>query len=93
MLSLPAVLTQQEAAACLRALESDLLRQGEMVCVDAGSLQRFDSSALAVLLALRRRCQRADKAFSVRRLPRFLLDLAELYGVAVLLEAGQLEHP
>ena len=57
----------------------------EPVFVDAGSLSRFDSSALAVLLASRRQAQALGRAFYVRDLPPRLRQLAGLYGVAELI--------
>ena len=57
----------------------------EPVVVDAGSLSRFDSSALAVLLACRRQAQVFGRAFYVRDLPPRLRQLAGLYGVAELI--------
>ena len=57
----------------------------EPVVVDAGILSRFDSSALAVLLASRRQAQALGRAFYVRDLPPRLRQLAGLYGVAELI--------
>lgn len=57
------------------------------VVVSGAALQRFDSSALAVLLELRRQCQSVGKQLQVTGLPKQLLDLAGLYGVAELLPA------
>ena len=87
MLALPATLTHDEASACLRLLRQGLLgaRAATPVVVDAGALAHFDSSALAVLLECRREAERAARAFSVRRLPPRLRELATLYGVAELL--------
>ena len=48
-------------------------------------LQRFDSSALAVLLSLRRSCQRHGKTLAMRGLAPRLRTLAGLYGVSGLL--------
>ena len=56
--------------------------------VDGASLQRFDSSALAVLLELRRECARVGKQFAVQGLPKRLRDLAALYGIEGLLTAA-----
>ncbi|MDE2618326.1 MAG: STAS domain-containing protein, partial [Burkholderiales bacterium] len=55
MLVLPAELTHKQASACLRMLVQGLPSQtGPAVVVDAATLKRFDSSALAVLLEFRR---------------------------------------
>ena len=57
---------------------------GELV-VDASTLKRFDSSALAVLLESARIARGWGKRLRVERPPRQLADLAQLYGVADLL--------
>ncbi len=85
-LSLPAQLTQREATALLPQLQQSL-RAAPLaaVQVDASALSRFDSSALALLLQLRRDALAAGKSFTVLGLPRQLHGLAGLYGVAELL--------
>lgn len=89
MLVLPAELTHDEAAACCRMLGQALRASGDSAVVaDAGALQRFDSSALAVLLECRREALALGKSFSVAHLPTRLRDLAGLYGVAQLLPAA-----
>lgn len=86
MLSLPAQLTQREAAALTADLQQRLLAQaGQAVQVDASALARFDSSALAVMLQLRRDALAAGRTFAVLGLPQQLAGLAGLYGVADLL--------
>jgi phospholipid transport system transporter-binding protein len=86
MLVLPSELTFRQARACLRMLIQGLPSQtGPAVLVDAASLQRFDSSALAVLLEFRRESLALDKQFVIRGLSAKLTDLANLYGVAELL--------
>ncbi|MCX7239845.1 MAG: STAS domain-containing protein [Burkholderiales bacterium] len=81
MLSLPQELTHAAANACLEQLTRGLASEAEKVVVDAQALQRFDSSALAVLLEFRRVCARQGKSLLVQGLPAHLLDLASLYGV------------
>jgi phospholipid transport system transporter-binding protein len=89
MLSLPATLTQDDASACLDQLTVGLQQEASaQVVVDAALLRSFDSSALAVLLALRRECARAGKHFVVRGLPERLRDLAGLYGIQGLLPSA-----
>jgi len=91
MLVLPQELTQPQANACLRALEQDLASlPGPEAMVDASPLNRFDSSALAVLLEFRRAALAKDKRFSTQGLPKRLADLAALYGVFELLAATPL---
>ncbi len=88
MLSLPATLTQDHARACLEQLTEGVQAEAAQVVVDAARLRQFDSSALAVLLELRRECARAGKRFAVQGLPQRLRDLAALYGIEGLLPAA-----
>ena len=89
MLALPTELTQAQATACLQALLQDVRSQPNgAVVADAGALARFDSSALAVLLACRRECEAAGRGFAVRSAPPKLRELAVLYGVSELLPAA-----
>jgi phospholipid transport system transporter-binding protein len=88
VLSLPATLTQNDASACLEQLTDGLQSEATQVVVDAARLRSFDTSALAVLLALRRECARAGKHFAVQGLPQRLRDLASLYGVESLLPSA-----
>ena len=89
MLSLPNTLTQTQAQDCLQQLTVGVQSESEAeVVVDAAKLRSFDSSALAVLLALRRECARAGKRFAVQGLPDRLRDLATLYGIEALLPSA-----
>jgi phospholipid transport system transporter-binding protein len=85
VLSLPAELTHRQANACLAQLVAGAQAESAAVVVDAAPLQRFDSSALAVLLELRRVCQAAGKRLAVQGMPAHLGDLAALYGIEGLL--------
>ena len=86
MLILPAELSLQQATACLHMLVQGLKASKDAdVVADVSALQRFDSSALAVLLECRREALALGKRFSVRGLPTRLSELAGLYGVADLL--------
>ena len=87
MLSLPLELTHRQANACLAQWRAglDAAPAGETVVVDASALERFDSSALAVLLELRRIAQRSQKTLQVQAQPPHLSDLAKLYGIETLL--------
>ncbi len=85
MLSLPAELTHKQATACLAALVSGVDSEPSPVVVNAAPLQRFDSSALAVLLELRRTCLRGNKTLVVQGFPPHLGNLAALYGIEGLL--------
>ena len=85
-LALPSLLTHDQATACAQSLGLDIrAEQGETVFVDASALEKFDSSALAVLLQCRRDAVASGKSFAVTGLPRQLLELADLYGISELL--------
>jgi len=86
VLVLPAELTHGEASACVRMLVQALRSEpGREAVADASGLQRFDSSALAVLLECRREALAAGKHFAVHQLHPRLRALAALYGVDALL--------
>ena len=100
VLTLPPTLTWAPAAACLRDLQGSLAKAtstggaggggiGVTVVVDAGSLGQFDSSALAVLLALRREADGLGLTFAVTGMPQSLANLARLYGIAELLPGNR----
>jgi phospholipid transport system transporter-binding protein len=97
MLMLPKVLTHDEVEDTLR-LFRETLRQGlsqtvrlgetvesPLLIIDGSTLEQFDSSALAVLLACRRMAQANQRGFLVQALPPKLAALAQLYGVDALL--------
>ena len=88
MLSLPAELTHVQANACLAQLAAGVKTEGAVVALNAEPLQRFDSSALAVLLEFQRTCAGLGKTVSVHGLPRQLLALATLYGIEGLLHSA-----
>jgi phospholipid transport system transporter-binding protein len=89
MLVLPAELTHDQAPACSRMLAQALRSEGEATVVaDAGALEHFDSSALAVLLDCRREALARGKSFAVARMPARLRELASVYGVVGLLPAA-----
>ena len=93
MLTLPSDLTHRDAAAylaqsldqCLEQLAAaDSVSTSELQ-VDASALEHFDSSALAVLLELRRQAQARGQSFQVTGMSARLSELAGLYGVDELL--------
>jgi phospholipid transport system transporter-binding protein len=89
MLVLPPKLTHDEAPACMRMLQQGLAGQGgSAAVVDASALERFDSSALAVLLECRREASALGRSFAVKGLSPRLRELATLYGIAGLLPAA-----
>lgn len=85
-LNLPPELTHLQARACLERLLQTITAPGtaQQVQLDASALQRFDSSALAVLLACRRCALEQGKQLQVHHLPEGLAQLARLYGVEAL---------
>ena len=88
VLVLPADLTRSQATACLLMLVQGLKSMPDAaVVVDASALARFDSSALAVLLELRRESLAHGKNLRIRALPERLRDLATVYGIEELLAA------
>ena len=88
MLVLPAELTHAQAETCLNMLRKAARAERDpLVLIDASPLARFDSSALAVLLACRRDCLHEGQRFAVHGLAPRLRELADLYGVAPLLPA------
>ncbi len=87
MLQLPATLTHDQAAACVKDLVRGLANEPAAAVLDAAALTSFDSSALAVVLELRRACARVGKELVVQGLPAQLLALATLYGVQTLMGA------
>ncbi len=70
-----------------QALEKE--GSGSAVVVDAGPLQHFDSSALAVLLEIDRLAEAWGRGFAIRSAPAKLAALAKLYGVDALLLRGE----
>ena len=87
--ALPERLTLDEAAATLASLRAAVGAPGEgaVVTVQAGALRHFDSSAVAVLLELRRELQRQGRSLQVQDWPPRLQDLVRVYGVQELLQA------
>lgn len=88
MLALPAVLTHAQAGPCLEQLSAGMAAGPQHLVLDAQALQDFDSSALAVLLELRRACRRLGKQLTIEGAPARLMHLASLYGVSALLQDG-----
>lgn len=72
-------LTMDTAAGVMAS--ADALALPDCGRVDFGGLTQGDSSALAVILALRRRALTEKRALRVENLPAALLSLAVAYGV------------
>jgi len=86
--ALPDKLTMGTATAEMARLASLMGRhQQPRMTLDAGALEVFDSSAIAVLLELRRELLRQGLELQVLRMPPRLRDLMTLYGVGELLPA------
>lgn len=85
---LPEAVTVHTVTAVLASL-SQRLRQaaGQEASLDAGALRSFDSSAVALLLELRRDLAHEGKALRLVNLPPKLQELVALYGVSELLPA------
>jgi len=83
---LPQRLTLNEAVQTLEQLGAALARQPAMALqIDASGLEVCDSSAVAVLLELRRRLMAEGKTLQVDHIPQRLRDLVGLYGMSELL--------
>ena len=88
IVGLPERLTLQESVRELARLDSALKAQpGLIVSLDASALRVFDTSAVSVLLELRKRLMAQGKTLAVTQWPKRLRDLVGLYGVADLLPA------
>ncbi len=81
MLSLPPTLMHPQAQSCLQELQAGVGASASPILVDASALTAFDSSALAVLLELRRHTAKAGKILHLQGLPERLKVLASVYGV------------
>jgi phospholipid transport system transporter-binding protein len=85
-LTLPERLTQAETPFVLALLEREVaLHPDAGVVLNVATLSAFDSSALALLLALRNQLAIRGKSFRVSCWPHRLHQLATLYGVRDLL--------
>lgn len=85
---LPERLTLEVAGATLTALQKQLADEpGPEVLVDASQLQDCDSSAVAVLLEVRRTLAAQGKSLQINNWPERLQALVTLYGVSELLPA------
>lgn len=79
-------LTVQQAPALLREALRALQPRPAPWRIDAGALQRFDSSCLALLMELRRRA--GAGGIELSRVPERLRTLAQAYGVGFVLDDG-----
>jgi len=89
-LALPEQLRHEEAQTWIGRLEAAIAAQrrgpnGAPVLIDCSALDRFDSSAVVVLLGALRCAQAAGVRITLKNLPDKLLKLASLYGADGLL--------
>jgi phospholipid transport system transporter-binding protein len=88
LLTLPATLLHGQANACLDQWVGQLPAElPHAVALDASALTEFDSSALAVLLGLRRVLIQKGSCLQVQGMTPRLRELASLYGVMDLLQS------
>lgn len=86
-LKLPTRLMHDQAHACLAQCVAQLPTPiPPLVTLDASALSEFDSSALAVLLGLRRALVQHGSVLRVEGMTQRLSQLASLYGVLDLLQ-------
>jgi phospholipid transport system transporter-binding protein len=87
MLALPRELTAEQARATASLLVKAIqaLPSGSAATLDGAALERFDSTALVVMVECQRAARRASCAFELSNIPPRLRQLAALYGVAELL--------
>jgi ABC-type transporter Mla MlaB component len=89
-LVLPEQLRHEEASGWISRLESAIAehqraRTGAPARIDCAALDRFDSSAVVVLLAAMRCAEGAGVKLELANLPQKLMKLASLYGADRLL--------
>jgi phospholipid transport system transporter-binding protein len=83
----PARLTQDDAVRVLAQWRAEVsAASSASVEVDASALQRFDSSAIAVLLELRRHLLLEGRGMELTAASQRLSELVSIYGVAEFLE-------
>ena len=86
-LALPSRLTIERASSVLTELQSALsATEDAMVVLDAAALHDFDTSAVAVLLELRRHQLLRGRELGIVNWPERLTSLVRLYGVDTLLD-------
>jgi phospholipid transport system transporter-binding protein len=86
-MQLPQTLTLAGAGDALAALRAAAARgDGKVLGIDASRLRSFDSAALALLLQAKRLALSSGRELRVSGAPPQLAQLAQLYGVAELLD-------
>ena len=85
-MKLPETATLEQARVLLEQIDAALAAAGgSTLVIDASAMKDFDTSAVAVLLEVRRRARKAGVAVQLQGVPPKLLQLAQLYGVEELL--------
>jgi phospholipid transport system transporter-binding protein len=84
-MDLPAKATLETVPGLLDTLKAALATGSGPVRIDAGALQAFDTSAIALLLHAQRLAAAAGRSVELIGAPDKLVQLAELYGVGGLL--------
>jgi len=84
---LPERLTLPHAPAALSSIEAALDAGGDLR-LDGSAVIDLDTSAVALMLQARRLARARGVGFELHAVPAKLQTLAELYGVASLLDAG-----
>ena len=92
-MALPATLMHAQAVAVAQQLQKTLLSAKQTCVLDASALQQFDSSALAVLLAVCRTAAQQSLALQIIGLPKRAVQLATLYGVSEILAGHRSQAP
>jgi phospholipid transport system transporter-binding protein len=87
-IALPALVTQAQAQSVadslVASLMAELAKDGQTT-LDASALAKFDSSALAVILACRRAVLAQGAHLRIKGLPERAQALAKVYGLSDLL--------
>lgn len=91
VLQLPVEITHRQAQAVLQQLTQALAAQTtpQACVVDAAALVQFDSSAIAVLLELKRQANQQQKSWQIHNPPQALQTLSSLYGMQELLNLAE----
>jgi phospholipid transport system transporter-binding protein len=81
---LPASVSHQNVEDVLLAVEKILnqLSSGNSLTINCQELKVFDSSALSVILSIKRRAEKATITVKLTEIPEKLASLAEVYDLA-----------
>lgn len=81
---LPINISHQNVEDVLLAVENILtqLSSGSSLTINCQELKAFDSSALSVILSIKRRAEKANISVKLTEIPEKLASLAEVYDLA-----------